>query len=72
MCIRDRTVIAIDPTVFGGVAALDRFAALAAAVDGVDGARLPGRRRAALRAERMANGFAVDAALVDQIRALST
>lgn len=66
-----QTLIAIDPTVFGGRDASARFGVLAAAVEGVDGARLPGRRRAALRAERAANGFAADAALVAEIRALS-
>ena len=66
-----QALIAIDPTAFGGPAALDRFALLAQAVEGVDGARLPGRRRAALRDRLMKDGIRVDAALVASIRALS-
>ncbi|MEM6491677.1 MAG: Ldh family oxidoreductase [Pseudomonadota bacterium] len=65
------TLIGIDPTVFGGPAALDRFAQMAAAVEAVDGARLPGRRRAELRAERLKSGFVVDADLLDQLRSLA-
>jgi len=43
---------------------------MARAVDDVDGARLPGRRRAALRDSLMRDGIVANAALVDAIRAL--
>jgi (2R)-3-sulfolactate dehydrogenase (NADP+) len=43
---------------------------MAAAVDGEEGARLPGRRRQAMRKDVTAAGIRADAALVEQIRAL--
>ncbi|EKF18599.1 Ldh family oxidoreductase [Nitratireductor pacificus] len=62
-------VIAIDPTAFGD-GALDRFAVLAGAIDGMDGARLPGRRRQALKARLLAEGVPCDDALLREIEAL--
>ncbi len=52
-------MIAIDPAAFGGGAFGDRMARLATAVEGQDGARLPGSRRTALRAKAAAEGIAI-------------
>ncbi|KFB11155.1 Malate/L-lactate dehydrogenase [Nitratireductor basaltis] len=62
-------IIAIDPSAFGDHA-LARFSVLAEAIEGMDGTRLPGRRRQALSAELEANGIEVDDALLQQIEAL--
>ncbi|WP_336056047.1 Ldh family oxidoreductase [Nitratireductor sp. CH_MIT9313-5] len=62
-------IIAIDPAAFGDHA-LVRFSVLAEAIEGMDGARLPGRRRQALSATLEANGIEVDDALLQQIEAL--
>ena len=48
----------------------ERFALLAAAIEGQDGARLPGSRRLALRARAAAEGLTVPDALVAEIAAL--
>ena len=64
-----QVILAIDP---GALRAngLDRIAVMAAAVEGRAGARLPGRRRQRLRAERLRDGLEVDAALCGRIEAL--
>ena len=51
-------------------AALERIGQLAAAIEGEADARLPGRRRQALRARISAEGIALDAALATEIDAL--
>ena len=63
-------ILAIDPVRIGGQAATERFAALAARVAGDRGARLPGRRRQALRAEAQEKGILADAALIAEIEAI--
>lgn len=64
-------LLAIDPTAFAGSEAfLDRFAVLALAIEQDPGARLPGTRRLALREAAARDGVAVDAKLLDEIRAL--
>lgn len=65
------TLIAIDPSAFGGAAAVERFAALATLVEGAEGARLPGARRRDIRERLQANGLAVESALINEIRAIS-
>lgn len=65
-----QALIAIDATAFGSNA-LARFAALAEAVAAVAGARLPGRRRQALRAQYIRDGIQVDAALLADLRAIA-
>ena len=62
-------LIAIDPAAFGP-GATARFAALADAIEGVEGARLPGRRRQALRAEYARAGIPVDGELVRAIEGI--
>lgn len=62
-----QTLIAIDPHVFT-TDALPRFAAMAEAIETTEGARLPGRRRQAMRARLCRNGIPVDDALLAQIR----
>ncbi|HEV7439825.1 MAG TPA: Ldh family oxidoreductase [Methylobacterium sp.] len=62
-------LIAIDADVFDA-AAPERFAALAAMIEGQDGARLPGARRLALRARAAAEGLSVPDALRAEIEAL--
>ncbi len=63
-------LIAFDAGVFGAEAAA-RVGAMAGAVEGEAGARLPGARRAALRARGEAEGLAVDAALLAEIQRLA-
>lgn len=53
-------LIAIDPAAFG-VDGLGRIAEIAAAVEGVADARLPGRRRQALRRQFLTEGIVIDA-----------
>lgn len=64
-----QSIIAIDPAAFGP-AALERFALLAELIGQADGARLPGRRRQAVRAALERDGIAVDDELLKQIRAV--
>jgi (2R)-3-sulfolactate dehydrogenase (NADP+) len=61
-------IIAFDPAAFGG--GLDRFAALAHAIEAQQGARLPGRRRTELRRKAEAEGLSVSDALLAEIKAL--
>ncbi len=63
-----QNLIVIDPEAFGAGAA-ERFALLAGLIETTDGARLPGRRRQALRTELAAAGIAVDNDLLRQIEA---
>ena len=65
-----QTLIAIDPTCFG-TGALDRFAAMAAAIEAADGARLPGRRRQQVARRLSADGISVDDDLMSAIRGLA-
>jgi len=52
-------ILALDPVALGGEAALPRIAALAAMIEGQDGARLPGVRRLAVREKAQAEGLEV-------------
>lgn len=63
-------LIALDPLALGGETALARIGTLAAAVEGQPDARLPGRRRQALRARIVAEGIPLDTALAAEIDAL--
>jgi (2R)-3-sulfolactate dehydrogenase (NADP+) len=63
-------ILAIDPARIGGQGASERFAELAMRVAGDPGARLPGRRRQALRAEAQEKGILADAALIAEIEAI--
>ena len=63
--------VAIDPEPTSGGAFTDRIAALAAAVRGQEGARLPGDGRRAARARAMEHGVAVNAATLQKVRALA-
>lgn len=63
-------LIAIDCAALGGPAVLARFAQLAAAIEDQPGARLPGRRRLALRAKAASEGLPVADALLRDIEAL--
>jgi (2R)-3-sulfolactate dehydrogenase (NADP+) len=67
-----QTIIAIDPAPFGGVSVLQRFRDLADQVEAQDGARLPGRRRQALKARLESDGIAVDPVLIAEIEALGS
>ncbi|MGF1501955.1 MAG: Ldh family oxidoreductase [Paracoccaceae bacterium] len=60
-------ILAIDPAAFGRDGA-GRVARLAHLIEADPEARLPGRRRQALRAERDAAGIAVEDALLSEIR----
>lgn len=62
-------LMAIDPEAMHA-GALARIGALAAAVEGEGDARLPGRRRQALRARLTAEGIPLDAALAAEIDAV--
>lgn len=64
--------IAISPDALAGRArVLERIEALAAAIEGDAGARLPGTRRLARRAEAERSGVAVDASLIAAIEKLA-
>ncbi len=63
-------ILVIDPVPIGGNGATERFAELALRVAGDPGARLPGRRRQALRAEAQKQGILADAALIAEIEAI--
>lgn len=52
-------ILALDPVALGGAASLARVSALAAMIEGQDGARLPGMRRLALREKARAEGLQV-------------
>ena len=66
-----QVLIAIDPDAFGPGIAVERFAHMAAAVEGEEGARLPGRRRQTMRRSLAEAGIRVDETLVEQIRAIA-
>jgi (2R)-3-sulfolactate dehydrogenase (NADP+) len=63
-------LMVLDPVALGGEQSLARIGALAAAIEGQADARLPGRRRQALRRRVLAEGIALDADLAAQIAAL--
>jgi (2R)-3-sulfolactate dehydrogenase (NADP+) len=63
-------IIAFDTEAFAGSGTSARFAALAAAIEGQPGARLPGARRIAARRKAERQGIAVEDALLDEIAAL--
>jgi (2R)-3-sulfolactate dehydrogenase (NADP+) len=62
-------ILALDPGAFGE-SARARFGALARAIEDQPGARLPGRRRLALRQRAKADGVTVPDALLKEIEAL--
>jgi (2R)-3-sulfolactate dehydrogenase (NADP+) len=61
-------IVAFDPAAFGG--GVERFAALAHAIEAQQGARLPGRRRMELRRKAEAEGLSMSDALLAEIKAL--
>ncbi len=65
-----QTVIAIDPTIFGG-SALARFAEMASQIDAMEGARVPGYRRHEMRMKLEAEGIPAENDLLDEIRAIA-
>jgi len=65
-------LIAIDPGAFGGTDLFaQRIALLARTIEGDGAARLPGSRRLALREKARREGLAVDAKLLEEVRALA-
>jgi (2R)-3-sulfolactate dehydrogenase (NADP+) len=63
-------LLAFDPKLIGGPAALQHFARLAGQITGQPGARLPGSRRLDLRARAAREGIVVADALWQEIVAL--
>jgi len=63
--------IAIAPETISGGLFAERIAALAAAIAGQPGARMPGSRRAAARAKADRDGIRVDSGILAQVRALA-
>src|SRR5215212_9235500 len=63
-------IVALDPSAFGGADAVARFGALAAMIEAQAGARLPGRRRLALRAKARREGLPIADALLLEIENL--
>ena len=61
-------ILAFDARAFSSDA-LERFAVLAASIEGQEGARLPGTRRFALRASAAADGITISDALAAEIAA---
>lgn len=67
-----QSIIAIDPGAFAGSAAFgERLALMAEAIEGNDGARLPGSRRLTLRAQAARDGITVDAVQLAKARRLA-
>ena len=64
-----QSILAIDASAMSPDA-LSRFAELAGQIEGMEGARLPGRRRQQIRRELTAAGIGVDAALLAEIDAI--
>jgi (2R)-3-sulfolactate dehydrogenase (NADP+) len=64
-----QTIIAIDPETFGPGAA-ERFGDMARLIEEMEGARLPGRRRQALKREMQREGIPLDQDLLQQIGAI--
>ena len=64
-------VLAFDPEFMSGGGFTDRLEALISEILSQDGVRLPGARRAALRAEAKEKGLRVSADLLDELNALS-
>jgi len=62
-------LIAFDPSAFGGDGALLHFGRLAKAIEDQPGARLPGARRVAARANAMHNGITITDKLLADIEA---
>jgi (2R)-3-sulfolactate dehydrogenase (NADP+) len=62
-------IIAIDPQAFGGHP-IKRFGVLARMIEDQPGARLPGRRRLALREKARVEGLAIPDAVLKQIASL--
>lgn len=63
-------LIAFDPKMIGGPAALSHFARLAGQITGQPGARLPGSRRLSLRERAAREGLIVAEKLLEEIEAL--
>lgn len=63
-------LVAFDPAAIGGPGVLAHVARLAEAIEAQPGARLPGRRRLALRAAAEAEGLEVPEAVLEAIRAV--
>jgi (2R)-3-sulfolactate dehydrogenase (NADP+) len=63
-------ILALDSVTLGGPGTVGRFAALAAAITGQEGARLPGARRLASRRKAAAEGLTVADGLLADIKAL--
>lgn len=64
-----QALLAIDPAAFGHDATV-RFARMAAMIEDDEGARLPGRRRQALRETLRRDGIPVDAGLLADIKGI--
>ena len=62
-------IVAFDPAAFGGNA-VARFAALAQSIEAQQGARLPGSRRLAARANAKAEGLTISDALMKEIESI--
>lgn len=63
-------LIAFDPSAFGGAGTLERFAVLAASIEGQPGARLPGARRLALHEKAKRDGITIADTLLAEIEAI--
>lgn len=64
--------VALDPGPLAGEDSAARFAALCAAIEDQDGARLPGDRRIAARARTKSEGIKIPSALHQRLTAFST
>jgi (2R)-3-sulfolactate dehydrogenase (NADP+) len=63
-------ILALDPVALGGPDTARRFAALAEAIAGQEGARLPGARWLALRRKAALEGLTVADGLLAEIKGL--
>ena len=62
-----QSIIAIDPTKFGGSAIIDHFGVLAAKIEGQEGARVPGARRLDIREKLTREGITIADSLLAEI-----
>lgn len=65
-----QVILAIDPRLSSGGAYGERISTLIAAVEGAEGARVPGSRRIELRAKAEREGLAIPEAILREIRTL--
>ena len=67
-----QSIIAIDPTKFGGAGALAHMGELIGKIDAEPGARVPGQRRHEIRENLIQNGIEIDDDLLSSIQSIGS